>query len=252
LNKTGLLKKNFLLFVLIISSIIAKAQGDYNFMPFGVGGGAGIIRGYTNVAKQNNTIAGNLNFTYYESPYLPIEFEIQKGRLTGGDVNTDRDGRQYENNYLAAYVHFDLQLGQVINYYYSGINQILKNAYFGAGVGFVDDNVNNIRVQVPGKPTPDNPGGYVFFGKDKSVDFAIPLRAGYEFKIYNEYDEPFMAIDISYTHTYVFAEGLDGYDDPPSRFKNNNPDQYRQVGITVKYNFGLIRAFTKRIRRTGF
>ena len=252
MNKLGLLKKNFLLFVLIFSSIIAKAQGDYNFMPFGIGGGAGIIRGYTNVAKQNNNIAGNINFTYYESPYLPIELEVQKGRLTGGSVSEDRDGRQFENNYIAAYVHFDLQLGQVINYYYSDINQVLKNVYFGAGVGFVNDNVKNQRVQVPDKPFIGSPGGYIFPGSDHSIDFSIPLRAGYEFKFYNEYDEPFMAIDISYTHTYVFAEGLDGYNDPPNHFKNNNPDQYRQVGLTVKYNFGLIRAFTKRIRRTGF
>ena len=43
-------------------------------------------------------------------------------------------------------------------------------------------------------------------------------------------------------------KGLDGYDDPPNHFKNQYPDQYRQIAITVKYDFGRIRAFTKRIR----
>jgi hypothetical protein len=245
-----LLKKLFLLFSFIFSSVIVKAQGDYNFMPFGIGGGAGVIRGYTNVAKQNNTIAGNINFTYYVSPYLPIEFEAQKGRLTGGSTTTDEYARQYENNYLAAYIHFDVQLGQIINYYYSDINEILKNVYFGAGAGFVDDNVKNQRYNLLDQGYPV--GTYRFPGTDHSINFAVPLRTGYEFKFYNEYDEPFLAIDVSYTHTFVFGEGLDGYDDPPSHFKNNNTDQYRQVGFTVKYNFGLIRAFTKRIRGTGF
>jgi len=250
LKKKQSLKKFRLLFLFMFFSVAAKAQGDYNFMPYAIGGGSGIIRGYTNVAKQNNTLAGNINFTYYESPYLPIELELQKGRLTGGSITTDKYARQYENNYLAAYIHFDFQLGQVINYYYSDINELLKNVYFGAGAGFVDDNVKNQRYNLLDQGYPV--GTYRFPGSDHSIDFAIPLRAGYEFKFYNEYDEPFLAVDIAYTHTYVFGEGLDGYDDPSSRFKNNNIDQYRQIGFTVRYNFGLIRAFTKRIRGTGF
>ncbi len=245
------MKKNILLFVLIFSSIIVKAQGDYNFSPFGVGFGLGTIRGYTNVAKQNNTLAGDLNFTYYESPYLPITAELQMGRLWGGSVTEDRYGREYENNYTAFFLHGDLQLGQVIDYYYSGFNEIIKNLYFGSGVGFVDDNVQ----RQPTNPFPESgyaKGAYTFPGSAHSINLGIPLRVGYEFKFYNEYDEPYLRLDIDYTHTYVFGEGLDGYDDPSNKFKNQNPDQYRYIAITVKYDFGLIRAFTKRIRGTGF
>lgn len=245
------MKKNFLLFILIFSSIIVKAQGDYNFMPMGIGAGAGIIRGYTNVAKQNNTLDVNLNFTYYNSPYLPITFELQKGRLWGGSRVTDQYQREYENNYTGAFVHFDLQLGQVIDYYNSGLNEILKNLYFGSGVGFINDDVQNQRTNL-NTNTGYAVGAYTFPGSDHSLDFSIPIRAGYEFKFYNQYDEPFLTLDIQYTHTYVFGEGLDGYNDPQTHFKNNNPDQYREVGFTVKYAFGRIRAFTKRIRGTGF
>jgi hypothetical protein len=185
LNKSALLKKNFLLFVLIFSSIIVKAQGDYNFMPMGIGAGAGIIRGYTNVAKQNNKIAANINFTYYVSPYLPITLELQKGTLSGGSIQTDIYKRQYSNSYLGLYLHADLQLGQVIDYYYSGINEILKNVYFGSGVGFVHDNVDNQRTNL-NTNTGYAVGTYTFPGTDNSTDIAIPIRAGYEFKIYNE------------------------------------------------------------------
>ena len=245
------MKKIILLFVLIFSSFIVKAQGDYNFSPYGIGFGLGTIRGYTNVAKQNNTLAADLNFTYYESPYLPITAELQTGRLWGGSRVTDKYGREYENNYTAFFIHGDLQLGQVIDYYYSGFNEIIKNLYFGSGVGFVNDNVQNQRTNLiasTGEPL----GAYTFPGTDKSMDFSIPLRAGYEFKFYNEYDEPYLRLDIDYTHTFVFGEGLDGYDDPSNKFKNQNPDQYRMIAVTVKYDFGLIRAFTKRIRGTGF
>jgi hypothetical protein len=240
------LKKYFLLFVLILSSVIVKAQGDYNFSPYGVGFGVSTIRGYTNVAKQNNTLAANINFTYNYSPYLPITLELQDGRLWGGSRVTDPSGREYENNYIALYLHADLQMGQIIDYDYSAFNEAIKNVYIGGGLGFVDDNVQNQRFDVR------NPSYGNFPGTDKSINLAIPIRLGYEVKIYNEYDEPCVRIDFEYQHNIVFGEGLDGYDDPPSQFKNQHPDQYREISVVFKYNFGTIRAFTKRIRGTSF
>ena len=216
-------------------------------MPMGIGAGGGLIRGYTNVAKQNNTLAGNLNFTYYVSPYLPITLELQKGRLNGGSAETDLYARQFRNNYMGLLLHADLQLGQVIDYYYSGINEILKNVYFGSGVGFIDDNVQNQRTNL-NTNTGYAVGTYTFPGSDHSINIAIPIRAGYEFKFYNEYDEPFLRLDIQYTHTVVFGEGLDGYNDPPSIFKNEHSDSYRQITIGIKYSFGEVKNYMKSIR----
>jgi hypothetical protein len=58
-----------------------------------------------------------------------------------------------------------------------------------------------------------------------------------------------MAIDIAYIHSLVFGEGLDGYNDPPSTFKNNATNQYRQILIGIKFHFGNITAYNKLIRR---
>jgi hypothetical protein len=246
------LKKYFLLFVLILSSVIVKAQGDYNFTPYGIGFGVSTIRGYTNVAKQNNTLSANINFTFNYSPYLPITLELENGRLWGGSPTTDPSRRWYENNFIAIYLHADLQLGQIIDYDYSSFNEAIKNLYFGGGFGLVSDNVNNQRHNVLTSSQYPVPGDYTYPGNNKSLNLAIPLRLGYQFKIYNEYDEPFMSIDVVYQHNIVFGEGLDGYNDPPSQFKNQHPDQYRNIGIVLKYNFGTIEAFTKRIRGTSF
>jgi hypothetical protein len=245
------LKKYFLLFVLILTSVIVKAQGDYNFSPYGIGFGASTIRGYTNVAKQNNTLAGNLNFTYNYSPYLPITLVVEDGRLWGGSRVTDPSKREYENNYIAFYLHADLQLGQIIDYDENSFNEAIKNVYIGGGFGFVDDNVQNQRTNLNGSAQ-QPVGSYTFPGTDKSINLTIPLRLGYEVKFYNEYDEPFIRLDFEYEHNIVFGEGLDGYDDPPSNFKNQHPDQYREISIVLKYDFGTIEAFTKRIRGSGF
>ena len=75
----------------------------------------------------------------------------------------------------------------------------------------------------------------------------IPLRVGYEYKFYNAYAEPSICISIGYTHNFTFGENLDGYTDPPTNFRNNSLDQYRQITIGVRYNFGELIPFNKKI-----
>ncbi len=240
------MKRIFLFFIFILSVAIAKAQGDYNFMPQGVGLDVSTIRGFTNVAKQDNTLAVGVFYTYYPSPYFPVTFELQKGRLWGGSATTDEYRRWYVNNYLGFFLHADLQLGQVVDYDDNDFMNVLKNGYVGIGGGFVKSNVNNQRYNVLALGY--TPGTYRFPGSDTGNNPDINFRIGYEFKFYNEYDEPCLRVHIEYTHHIVFGEGLDGYDDPIQHFHNNYPDQYRQITIGIVHNFGTIRAFTKRIR----
>jgi hypothetical protein len=46
----------------------------------------------------------------------------------------------------------------------------------------------------------------------------------------------------------VFGEGLDGYDDPSNKFKNNATDQYSQIVIGVKFSLGNVTSYNKLIR----
>ena len=50
---------------------------------------------------------------------------------------------------------------------------------------------------------------------------------------------------------FAFGEGLDGYDDPSSKFKNNAIDQYRQITIGFKYFFGNVTSYNKLILAAG-
>ena len=227
-----------------------KAQEGYNYKEFAIGLDVSYERGYTNVQRQDNHISENINFTYNYSPYIPITAELQFGTLSGGGITPDKDkyGRQYTNSYEAFLVHGDLQLGEVIDYSENDILNIVKNFYFGSGVGFVFNNNTVVRYNLPAYAY-NGPVGRRFPGNDNSVNLAIPLRFGYEFKIYNDFQEPYMAIDIGYVHSLVFGEGLDGYDDPSNVFKNNAANQYRQIVIGVKFNFGNITSFNKLIRR---
>lgn len=242
------MKKLILIFVFAVAAIAAKAQEGYNYKEFGIGLDVSYERGYTNVNRQDNHISENINFIYNYSPYIPITAELQFGTLSGGGLTTNLDkyGRMYTNKYEAFVVHGDFQLGEVIDYSENDILNVIKNFYFGSGAGVV---FNNNTVQRTNVIPQNGPLTYVFPGSDNSINLTVPLRFGYEFKIYNDFQEPYMAIDIGYVHNMVFGEGLDGYDDPDTKFKNNATNQYRQIVIGVKFNFGNVTSFNKLIRR---
>jgi len=242
------LKKLVLLLIFAFSVVLAKAQLGYNYKEFGIGLDINYARGYTNVNRQDNHIGANLNFIYNYSPYIPVVAELQFGTLSGGGLTPalDKYGRQYTNSYDAFLVHADFQLGEVIDYSQSDILNVLKNFYFGSGVGFV---FNNNTVQRTNIYPQNGSLSYPFPGSDHSINMTVPLRFGYEFKVYNYYEEPYLAFDIGYVHNLVFGEGLDGYDDPSNKFKNNATNQYRQIQVGVKFFFGNITSFNKLIRR---
>lgn len=221
----------------------AEAQ-NYNYPKFGVGLTVGATYPYADLAQSNNGYSGSLALYYNLSPYMPVGLEIQSGQLSGGSRYTDPNTREYKNQYLAAAVHGDFFLGQIIEYDNSGFMRLIKDIYLGGGLGVIKNNMTYIqRVKLNSNPP------YVFPGQDQSTNVMVPLRVGYEFKIYNGYGDQIFGINLGYIHNITFGEGLDGYADPASNFKNNAPDQYRQIVVGIKFNFGPVGSFFKSIDR---
>ena len=207
---------------------------------FGVGANVSAVYPYVDLAIGKNSVAFNLTGYYNLSPYIPIGLEFQAGTLSGGSRTLDPHKREFTNSYKALILHADLYVGQLIEYDYSTFNRIIKDFYVGAGIGLINNNMTDIaRVQ--------DGTGYVFPGVDKSTNLMVPIRIGYEFRINNTFGEQFMGVNIGYITNVTWGEGLDGYADPPSQFKNNSPDMYRQIVIGVKFNFGPTRSFFKTI-----
>ena len=246
------MKKFILFFVLALAAIAAKAQGGYNYYEFGIGGGIGYGKGFTDLKRQDYHPAFNINIVYNYNPYLPIALEFQVGTLSGGGRTPDKDGfgRQYKNNYKALILHADILAGDVIDYSDSKFLNAVKNFYAGTGIGAINNKMTDIqRTNLPLYIQNGPVGSTIGFeGKDKSVELLIPLRFGYEFKIYDSYEEPTYAIIIGYQHNITFGEGLDGYNDRPDKFKNNAIDHYTQLSIGFKYNFGNTVSYNKPIR----
>ena len=242
------MKKLILLFTFVSSAIMVKAQVGYNYKEFGIGLDIFYERGYTNVARQDYHVGQSVTFVYNYSPYIPIAAELQFGTLSGGGLTPalDKYGRMYTNHFEGLIIHGDFQLGEILDYTESYFNSALKGLYFGSGGGII---FNSNTVQRTNIYPQNGSLSYVFPGSNSSMNLTIPLRFGYEFKIFNEYEEPFMSVNIGYIHNLVFGEGLDGYDDPSNHFKNNATNQYSQIVVGVKFNFGNVTSYTKVIRQ---
>ena len=221
----------------------SRGQVGYNYKQFGISFEAGVERAYTNIPKENSNLFTDVKFIYNYSPYIPISAELQFGTFSGGGLKPSDDslGRAYPNHYESLIFHGDLQLGEVIDYQDSQFMSFLKNFYVGTGVGlmFTSNTVQRTSIYDP---------QYVFPGRNSSVNLVIPLRTGYEIKFYNEYEEPFFALNTGFNYNIVMGYSLSGYDDYISKNMHTRQDGYIQFTIGCKFYFGNTVGYNKIIR----
>lgn len=237
------MKKIILLFAFLLSSAALKAQ--YNYSEWGVGVGASSVLSYSDLRQNDKQYSFNADLYYNYSPYMPFAFEVQTGKLSGGNNITDPSHRYFVNNFVSASVHGDLQLGEIIDYETGFFSNLFKGLYFGLGIGVTHNNVTGRRF------AKDDPN-YRYPGNNSTFNAIVPIRFGYEIKIFNYDEEPMMALDFGYIHNLTFSEGLDGYNDPSRKFKNNAQDMFRQITIGVKVNFGSPVSYIKSIKGDGY
>jgi len=204
----------------------AKAQLGYSYSQYDVGVAAGINTVHGDAETFTTTPSVHFNFNYNVSPFVNYVFEIQAGQLKGGDSLTTVSGRQFSNSFTSVMARVQVQAGEIIDYSQSQMGNALKNFYISTGIGFVINHITNINrysILTPGFYTP---------GSNNSNELLIPARIGYEFKVFNKFDQPSFKIDLGYQYNFILGDGLDGY----TVGKNN--DAYSQITIGVKFAVG--------------
>ncbi|ASU33422.1 hypothetical protein [Mucilaginibacter xinganensis] len=221
-----ILKTTLLTFFICCTVFLAKAQLGYNYAPYDIGTSIGIARVYGDAETVNAMPSVNFNFTYNATPFTNFVFEAQLGKLRGGDSVLTKSGRYFNNDFAAFIFRGQLQLGEIIDYSRSPFNNALKNLYVSIGMGFIKNNITQISRYSKKVP------GYYTGGDDKSKEPFIPLRIGYEFKLYNTYSQPSVKIDVGYGYNYVLGDGLDGFT------AGSQKDVYSQFTLGVKFAIG--------------
>lgn len=230
-------KSTFLITLFIILfSIAAKAQLGYGFHPVDLGFGFGYNKAYGDIETTKNTASAHLNISYNFSPFTNFVVEYQNGKLAGGNALLTKSGREFVNKYNSVAFRAQFQAGEYINYSKSPLYDALKNFYAGVGLGILFNKITDIN-----RESIQLPGFFSIEGKDKSEEVFIPVRFGYEFKLYNSYDEPNIKIDLGYQHNFVLGDNLDGFE------AGGYNDTFSQIFIGIKFGIGTPTSYRKSI-----
>ncbi|MES2417779.1 MAG: outer membrane beta-barrel protein [Bacteroidota bacterium] len=213
------------LFTLLISCLADGLFAQSNFYKFSAGGGYGITLTFADAKKTSLSMAGYGNLDYYLTPYLTLGFEVQKGKLKGGE---ERDLTKFKNNYFTTAMNTKIHAGEFMTR--QDLNNVFLNSirglYVGVGVGLIKSNVTNRR---------ENSGGI-------NKDVIFPFSAGINFYFQNHWDYSRFILNLSVQSTTSLEDGMDGDLNPFSNFN----DIYSFFSIGFKYNFGPMGLDRKR------
>jgi hypothetical protein len=231
-----------LLLIFIVS--FSFAQSNYFKMSYGFGGG--INKSYTDVYQGDFGYTAYGVFDFHITPFVTLGLEGQYGRVQGGDIRTDPNNRQFANKYTSLSANVKLMLGEVVDYYQSEFLYKIRGLYAGLGIGVIN---NNLTYIVRYKPiwAASNPGYGPFPGEDKSLNMIVPFNLGFNYYINDGYGYMRYIINFNAQSTFTFGEGLDGYNDVRTQFKNFSPDVYNTYTIGFKYMLGNIKTYRKTL-----
>lgn len=226
--------KTALIITLGTISFFAKAQVGYDYAQYDIGTAVGVN---TAAMADVNTITAtpsiHFNFNYNQSPFVNYVFELQVGRLEGGTLASS-SGRKFENHFTAFSFRGQLQAGEFLDYSSSPFMNVMKNWYASAGIGYISNHIVS--------KTDDKRGlDYTPAGDNNAQVPFLPARIGYEFKLYNQYSQPSVKIDLGIQYNFIFGDNLDGYTSA------HNNDAYAQFTIGVKFAIGGVTSYRKQI-----
>jgi hypothetical protein len=230
------LKRFVLVILLLISLATAKAQSGDTYSAFSIGVGVGTTAVYDYVLAPQNKYAYSGTLNYNITPFFTLTGEAQVGKFEGGDL-TAFNMKYFRSTYASLLLHADLQLGELIDYSRSDLLYALKDLYFGSGFGFLKNQIDSVQKVFP------NSGGTSFYNTTSgNTNLVIPLIIGYDFKIYNAYDQPQIRLNVSYASNAVFGQGIDGYvTAAPIKF-------YGYLSVGVKFGFGYAKLYNRPLR----
>jgi hypothetical protein len=90
-----ILRITLLTLLTCFTALASKAQIGYDYSQYDVGGAIGFNSFYGDAVTSKSTKAFTLNFDYNQSAFINYIFELQVGKVMGGDATQDLLGRQF-------------------------------------------------------------------------------------------------------------------------------------------------------------
>jgi hypothetical protein len=224
-------------FLICFSVFIVKAQKGFNYSQYDLGTSVGFNQVFGDAQTQPYTQSIHFALTYNYTPYTNFVFEVQLGKFQGGDSVANASGRQFTNDFSAYIFRGQLQAGEFIDYSRGPLFNSLKGLYVSAGIGYMVSHITNINrnsIQYP---------GFFTDGLNDSMEPFIPLRIGYELKLFNKYEQPNIKFDFAYEYNLILGDDLDGFAAVPGHH-----DIYTQFTFGVRFALGAgVTSYRKEI-----
>jgi len=201
------MKKIVLLITIIFAAASLKAQNEFQQITLGAGAGAATTYASSQIAK--TTPAFSANLSYYPKKFFNIALEAQVGELAGG--NAGMSNASYTNKYAAVIFEPTFHFGAIFNNSFNNLQgdfvnksgydfaSVCKNFYVGTGFGLIHNNVTNI----------DQTTSY-----SQNIVAVVPVKFGYEISFADQYDNPMLKLNLSYSFNSALGRGLDGSSGP--------------------------------------
>ncbi|MFC3561111.1 hypothetical protein [Pedobacter jamesrossensis] len=222
----------------------SDGQSNYFKWSIGLNGGPNFSRTDVYKGDWGHTIAGSIDYNL--TPFVTAGLEAQYGLVQGGDIVTDPHNRQFVNKYSGVNFNMKFMLGEFVDYNKTDFLHKIRGLYLGAGVGAIKNNITDIVRYKPLWAAYDRGYG-PFPGEDKSTNFWVPLNLGINFYLNDGWGYMRYVINVNAQSNFTFGEGLDGYNDPETMFKNRDPDTYNVYSIGFKYYFGNVKIYKKTL-----
>ncbi len=223
--KKTTLRTAFLLICACCVSLVARAQLGYNYSRFDIGVAAGSNQATTDAQTKTSTPSIHFNLTFNQTPYINFVLEAQLGRLAGGDSIKTTNHLQFNNDFSAFIFRGQVQAGEFLDYSNNKLNNAIKNFYLSVGIGVIVNRITSLTVY------PAILGNYSGTFKNSQENF-VPIRLGYEFKLFNNYNQPSVKFDLGYGYNFILGDKLDGV------IAGKHNDAYSQFTLGVKFAIG--------------
>lgn len=207
----------------------ATAQIGYNYSQYDIGFSGALNTVHSDFSRPKKGYAAQAQFTYNYTPFINYIAEVQAGTLAADSLSAiPGTALTFTNDYVTVAFRAQLQMGEIMDYSRNQFSNFLKNIYISAGVGVI---YTDLKVFDTGALSAESKGSNLY----------IPLKAGYEFKLLNDYSEPWAKIDFGYQYNYIFSDNLDGIT------YGKTKDAFSQIVVGFKFAIGGVTSYRKSI-----
>ena len=215
------------------------AQISYKRWTFSAGLGATNYVGTVPKSAFNSVYL--FDFDHFFSRQFSMSFAWQTGKLSGGSMQSDIQGREFETDFNAGILCGKLYLAKFDDHpAVTRMGLFLQNTYVGLGVGLLGSQISKINRT--------SKQGEHLYGQDQAVAALLSINLGSNWDFFNKFKRPVMYCNVNFQFNFTSTDQLDGYT-VPLVISRGSYDNYIVSSLKFGFYIGENDFFYKHRRR---